>query len=431
MDRTILEDLEKWYAGANRRPLILTGARQVGKTWIVKEFGKRRFSNTAYVSFENAPELADQFEKTLDPKRLIRAIAAETGVPVTPSTLIVFDEVQEAPRAITALKYFCEEAREYPIIAAGSALGVALHKGLSFPVGKVDFLDMRPMGFFEFLDALGEKPLRESITAQNLRDGLVPHARLLMLLKEYMYVGGMPECVKAFSESPDFARVRKIQQSVLRTYDADFSKYNTAGFSARLRLLWNAVPAQLSKENKKFVFSAVKNGGRARDFETAIQWLLDCSMLYKVPKVSKPAVPLKHYEDFSAYKLFMHDIGLLCAMENAEARSVLGEKTFFEEFKGALTEQFVFQELLLREKRPYYWTNQNSTSEIDFLIEDADCGVVPIEAKAGINLKAKSLQLFMAKYASKRAFRLSAANFKENGPLIDLPLYALGLLDAF
>jgi predicted AAA+ superfamily ATPase len=251
-----------------------------------------------------------------------------------------------------------------------------------------------------------------------------------MLLKEYLYVGGMPECVQAFSELPDYARVRKIQQSILRACDADFSKYNTARFSARLRLLWNAIPAQLSKENKKFVFNAVKSGARARDFETAIQWLLDCSMLYKVPKVSKPAALLKHYEDFSAYKLFVHDVGLLCAMEGAEARSVLGEKTLFEEFRGALTEQLVFQELLLHGKRPYYWANQNSTSEMDFLIEDADHGVVPIEAKAGINLKAKSLKFFMEKYESRRAFRLSAANFKESGPLIDLPLYALNLIGA-
>jgi predicted AAA+ superfamily ATPase len=429
LDRAITKHIEAWYHSAERKPLILTGARQVGKTWIIKEFGRLHCSNTAYISFENASELVGQFEKTLDPKRLIRAISAATGVNVTPSTLIVFDEIQEAPRAITALKYFCEEAREYPIIAAGSSLGVALHKGLSFPVGNVDFIDMQPMSFFEFLDALGEKPLRESITIQNLRDDVVPHDKLVALLKEYMYVGGMPECVKAFSESPDYARVRKIQQSILRTYDADFSKYNTPSFSTKLRLLWNAIPAQLSKENKKFVFSAVKSGARARDFEVAIQWLIDCSMLYKVPKVSKPAAPLKHYEDFSAYKLFIHDIGLLCAMGNAEARSILDDTALFEEFKGALTEQLVFQELLLRGIRPYYWTNQSSTSEIDFLIENADYGVMPIEAKSGTNLRAKSLNFFIEKYRPKRAFRLSVADFKEKDALTDLPLYALGLID--
>ena len=422
MQRDIIEKLLEWKVKDNRQPLILMGARQVGKTWVMKEFGKK-FKKMAYISLDSNHNMQALFEKTVKPSELLPFLSAQAGVEIDSETLIIFDEIQEIPKALTALKYFCEERRELPIIAAGSTLGVSLHSGVSFPVGKVEFLNLYPMSFAEFLNAIGEEQTRVLIETKKYELLNSFSEKLLDILKQYMFVGGMPEAVAEFVKTKGFIGVRKIQNKILTSYEKDFSKHTNAEMAVKLNLLWKSIPAQLSKENKKFLYGAVRKGARARDFEAQIQWLQDSSLIHKVGRISKVGHPIKSYEEFGMFKIFMHDVGLLCALSGVSSKIILEGDDIFKEFKGALAEQFVCQELFVKEQEPFYWSVQNSQAEVDFLIE-YDNKIIPIEVKSGMNLRAKSLGLYIEKNKPEIALRISEADYKTSENIIDLPLYA-------
>lgn len=426
MERYAMKQLEEWYNKKNRKPLILKGARQVGKTWLMKEFGKTHFKYTAYVNFDNNKNMANVFESDYDIDRILMAINVETGVKILPEeTLIIFDEIQENPKAIASLKYFYEEAPQYTIIAAGSLLGVAIHNGVSFPVGKVDTLELNPLSFREFLLAIGEEGLVKLIEEMNL--SLIESFRdkYIDWLKKYYYIGGMPEVVASFASERDFTEVRHLQKKIIEMYEADFSKHTTANELPRIRMVWNSIPMQLAKENKKFFFGKIKEGARAKEFEIAIEWLLDCGLIKKVYNVSKPAMPLKAYTEFSAFKLYLLDVGLLAAMSELDVKSILDGNAIFVEFKGALTEQFVLQQLIANtEYSPYYYSETKSEGEIDFLIQK-EGEIVPIEVKAEENLKAKSLRVYCDKFKPKMAIRTSMSNYREQEWMVNVPLYIL------
>lgn len=426
MERFAMKQLEEWYNRKNRKPLILKGARQVGKTWLMKEFGRTHFKHTAYVNFDNNKNMANVFEGDYDIERILMAINIETGVKIHPKeTLIIFDEIQENPKAIASLKYFCEEAPEYAVIAAGSLLGVAIHKGVSFPVGKVDTLELNPLSFREFLLAIGEVGLAKLIEEVNI--SLIESFRVKYIdwLKKYYFIGGMPEVVSSFVTERDFTEVRRIQKRIIEMYEADFSKHTTAKELPRIRMVWNSIPMQLAKENKKFFFGKIKEGARAKDFEIAIEWLLDCGLIRKVYNVSKPAMPLKAYTEFSAFKLYLLDVGLLAAMSELDAKSILDGNSIFVEFKGALTEQYVLQQLIAgTEYTPYYYSETKSEGEIDFLIQKGT-DIVPIEVKAEENLKAKSLRVYCEKFKPQMAIRTSMSNYREQDWMVNVPLYVL------
>ena len=425
MDRYAMKQLEEWYNRKNRKPLILKGARQVGKTWLMKEFGRTHFKYTAYVNFDNNRNMANVFDD-YDIDRILMAINIETGVKINPEeTLIIFDEIQENPKAIASLKYFCENAPEYAVIAAGSLLGVAIHKGVSFPVGKVDTMELNPLSFREFLLAIGEDGLARIIDEVNI--SLIENFREKYIdwLKKYYYVGGMPEVVSSFVAEKDFTEVRRLQKRIIEMYEADFSKHTPSNELPRIRMVWNSIPMQLAKENKKFFFGKIKEGARAKDFEMAIEWLLDCGLIRKVYNVSKPAMPLKAYTEFSAFKLYLLDVGLLAAMSELDAKSILDGNAIFVEFKGALTEQYVLQQLVANtEYTPYYFTETKSEGEIDFLIQKGT-DIVPIEVKAEENLKAKSLRVYCNKFKPQLAIRTSMSNYREQDWMINVPLYVL------
>ena len=426
MERFAMKQLEEWYNRKNRKPLILKGARQVGKTWLMKEFGKTHFKYTAYINFDNNRNMSDVFEGNYDIERILMAINIETGVKILPEeTLIIFDEIQENPKAISSLKYFCEEAPEYAVIAAGSLLGVAIHKGVSFPVGKVDTLELNPLSFREFLMAIGQEGLVSLIDEMNIP--LIENFREKYIdwLKKYYYIGGMPEVVSSFVTERDFTEVRRLQKRIIEMYEADFSKHTTANELPRIRMVWNSIPMQLAKENKKFFFGKIKEGARAKDFEIAIEWLLDCGLIKKVYNVSKPAMPLKAYTEFSAFKLYLLDVGLLAAMSEVDAKSILNGNAIFVEFKGALTEQYVLQQLIAdTEFTPYYYSETKSEGEIDFMIQKGE-NIVPIEVKAEENLKAKSLRVYCDKFKPKMAIRTSMSNYREQDWMVNVPLYVL------
>ncbi|MBQ4068666.1 MAG: ATP-binding protein [Lachnospiraceae bacterium] len=418
--------LEEWYNRKNRKPLILKGARQVGKTWLMKEFGKTHFKYTAYVNFDNNSKMANVFDNDYDIDRILMSINIETGVKILPEeTLIIFDEIQENPKAIASLKYFCEEAPEYAIIAAGSLLGVAIHEGVSFPVGKVDTLELNPLNFREFLLAIGEEGLVRLIEEMNMP--LIENFREKYIdwLKKYYYIGGMPEVVSSFVTEKDFTEVRRLQKRIIEMYEADFSKHTSANELPRIRMVWNSIPMQLAKENRKFFFGKIKEGARAKDFEIAIEWLLDCGLIKKVYNVSKPEMPLKAYTEFSAFKLYLLDVGLLAAMSDLDVKSILDGNAIFVEFKGALTEQYVLQQLIAgTEYTPYYYSETKSEGEIDFLIQKGK-EVIPIEVKAEENLKAKSLKVYYSKFKPKIAIRTSMSNYREQDWMVNVPLYIL------
>lgn len=427
MKRDIIEKLLEWKAKEGRQPLILTGARQVGKTWIMKEFGSRYFKKTAYISLDSNPNMQALFEKTVKPGDLLPFLSAQAGVDIDPNTLLILDEIQEIPKALTALKYFCEEQQNIPVIAAGSTLGVSLHSGVSFPVGKVEFMNMFPMSFAEFLDAIGESQTRAVIEKKNYDLLNSFHKKLIDLVKQYMIVGGMPEAVAEFVKTKGFIGVGKIQKKILTSYEKDFSKHTNAEMAVKLGLLWKSIPAQLSRENKKFLYGAIKNGARARDFEVAIQWLEDSSLIHKVGRISNPSMPLKSYQEFGMFKIFLHDTGLLCAMSGVSSKIILEDDSIFKEFKGALAEQFICQELFALGFEPFYWSAQNSQAEIDFLVQHND-KIIPIEVKSGTNLQAKSLKVYMDKFKPQLALRTSEANYKISGNITDLPLFAFWTL---
>lgn len=426
MERYAMQKLVQWKQRKNRKPLILKGARQVGKTWLMQEFGKRYFKNTAYVNFDRNDHMADVFEQDYNVERILMAINIETGVKIVPGeTLIIFDEIQENPRAIASLKYFCEDAPEYAIIAAGSLLGVAIHKGVSFPVGKVDTLELHPLCFREFLSAVGEEGLVSLLDNKDTALMEVFQDKYIDWLKKYYFIGGMPEVVATFIENKDFSEVRYLQKRIIELYEDDFSKHTTENELPRIRMVWNSIPMQLAKENRKFFFGKIKEGARAKDFELAIEWLQDCGLIKKVYNVSKPAMPLKAYIEFSAFKLYLLDVGLLGAMSELDAKSILQGNTIFTEFKGAMTEQYVLQQLVSdTEYTPYYFSESKSEGEIDFLVQKG-MDVIPIEVKAEENLRAKSLKVFCNKYQPNIAIRTSMSNYREQEWMTNIPLWVI------
>ena len=425
MERLLMDDLVIWKNKKRRKPLIIHGARQVGKTWIMKEFGSRYFEQTIYISFDNNERMKNVFDMDYDIGRIISAIKIEAGETFTAkNTLLIFDEIQEVPRALTSLKYFYENAPEYCIIAAGSLLGMALHEGTSFPVGKVDFLNLHPMNFREFLMAGGENQLADLLVRQDY--GLINSfsARFADLLRKYYYVGGMPEAVKCYFEEDDVFAVREIQKELLRYYENDFSKHAPKEQIPRIRMVWNSIPAQLAKVNRKFIYGIVREGARAKDFELAIQWLSDYGMIMKSYRITKPGMPLIAYMEQNVFKMFMLDAGLLAAKANLTARILLEGNQIFEEFKGALTEQFVAQQLHSQNMELYYYSTENSTGEIDFVIQKEQY-CIPLEVKAEENLRARSLRAYCAKYRPEIAIRSSMSNYREQDWMVNVPLYAL------
>ena len=424
MKRFALDRLKEWKDKKGRKPLIIRGARQVGKTWLMKEFGNTCFEKVAYVNFDSNTRMKQVFDGEITVERMILAISAETGVSIdSENTLLIFDEVQEVPKALSSLKYFCENAPEYAIVAAGSLLGVALHKGTSFPVGKVDFMNLYPLSFQEFLCALGEERFVSILQGTDVEMVTMFKSKYIDRLREYYYVGGMPEVVQIYAETKDFNRVREIQKNLLNYYQQDFSKHAEVSLVPRLNLVWNSIPMQLAKENKKYIYGQVREGARAKDFELAIQWLLDCGLIHKVQRVNKPSLPLKAYIDFNAFKIFLLDIGLLIAMADLDAQVIIDGNRIFTEFKGALTEQYILQQMISEVGiEPYYFSTANSKGEIDFLLQGRT-SIVPVEVKAEENLRAKSLKAFCDKYQPKFAVRTSMSDYREQEWMTNIPLY--------
>ena len=431
MERLLISQLLKWKDSHGRKPLILEGARQVGKTWLLKEFGRKYFKDVCYINFEQSDVLEEIFAGDLSPQRIIEQLSIYNGKMIIPEeTLIIFDEVQEMPRALTSLKYFCEEAPEYAICCAGSLLGIALHEGTSFPVGKTDFLHLYPMSFKEFLIANEENMLVDYIDKGNRNLGAF-EARLTDYLKKYMIIGGMPAVVTEWLDSKDYNKVNRIQQELIAAYQKDFSKHAPKNMVEKIRYVWNSIPSQLAKENKKFVYGLVREGARAREYETAITWLMDAGLVYKVNRIRKPDFPLGAYQDFSAFKLYMMDVGLLGAMAKLNARTMLDGDSFFEEFKGALTEQYVLQQLkTVKQNDIYYWAAENARAEVDFVVQLED-RIIPIEVKAAENLQAKSLKEFVQKYDNRNAVRTSMADFRVQDWMVNMPLYCIGTLQKY
>lgn len=427
MYRQAMEELKKWQQKLSKKPLIIRGARQVGKTWLMKEFGKTCFDKNVYINFDGNGRMAELFSGDYDIRRIVTGIELEAGFKINPdNTLIIFDEVQEVPQALTSLKYFNENAPEYQIVAAGSLLGIALHEGTSFPVGKTEFLDLYPLNFNEFMMAMGKEQFVELLAEGDFAMVTKFKTKYIELLKYYYFVGGMPEVVQSFSRNIDFNEAREIQVRLLQAYEQDFSKHAPHEIVPRIRLLWNSIPNQLAKENKKFVYGLVKEGARAREYEMAMLWLLDCGLIYKIPRISKPNLSLKAYEDTKAFKLFMLDVGLLACMSRLNPQTLLEGNNLFNEFKGSLTEQYVLQQLKYEKGIDiYYWSNDRGNAELDFLIESGNY-VVPIEAKAETNLKAKSLKVYRELFVPSLSVRTSIADYKKEGGLLNLPLYAIG-----
>ena len=426
MYRTAIEKLYKWKDGKHRKPLIIEGARQVGKTWLMKEFGSKAYAETVYINFDSNSGMAELFAADLDTDRLIMGLELFTGRKINPDrTLLIFDEVQEVPRALSSLKYFYENAPQYHIICAGSLLGIALHQGTSFPVGKVDFLNLYPLSFKEFLMATEKERFASLLDKQNYSMVTSFKQSYIDALKQYYFVGGLPEAVLRFAEEKDFNEVRSIQKRILTAYEQDFSKHAPNEIVPKIRMIWNSIPSQLAKENKKFVYGLVREGGRAKEYETAIMWLSDCGLVHKVSRVNAAGIPLKAYEDLKSFKLYMVDVGLLGCMTGLSQQTLLDGNNLFAEFKGALTEQYVCQQLkTIEDLGVYYYTNDRGSCEVDFVI-DVGNQIVPVEVKAEVNLKAKSLKTYRDKYSPGISVRTSMADYKIEEWLVNLPLYAV------
>lgn len=430
MYRYKIEELKKWKESPTRKPMIIRGARQVGKTWLMKEFGKEFYEKCAYINFDDNSRMNKLFEEDFDLDRIIQGLKIESGVNIEPeNTLIIFDEIQETPKALKALKYFCENAREYHIISAGSLLGVAIHEGTSFPVGKVDFMDLTPLSFFEFLEALGENELLKLLKNNDFPMIEVFNTKIKEYLKLYYYVGGMPEVVNAYATNKDLKEVRKIQKELLAAYEQDFSKHAPSNIVPRIRQLWNNIPTQLAKENKKFIYGLIKEGARAREYEIALSWLIDCGIVYQINRVNNCKVPLSAYQDFNAFKLYLLDVGLLAAMAEIDEKTLLNGNEIFVEFKGSLTEQYVLCQLKqCTDLNVFYWTADTGTAEIDFITQIRGNNV-PIEVKANENLQAKSLKTFVQKYNTEINVRTSMSNYRKEDWLINVPLYSIGNIE--
>ena len=426
MYRSAIEKLYEWKERKAHKPLIIEGARQVGKTWLMKEFGKQAYSERVYINFDSNPDMKVLFEADLKVERLIMGIELYTGKKIdSDNTLIIFDEIQEVPRALASLKYFCEDAPQYHIICAGSLLGIALHEGTSFPVGKVEFLKLYPLSFYEFLHATEGERFCKLLAQQDY--SLINAFKHIYVnaLKQYYFVGGMPEAVQCFSKTNDFQAVREIQKRILFAYEQDFSKHAPYEIVPKIRMIWNSIPAQLAKENKKFIYGIIRDGARSKDFEAALMWLSDCGLVHKLTRVNSVGFPLKAYEDWRAFKLFLVDIGLLGCMSNLHQRTLLNGNDLFSEFKGALSEQYVCQQLkATADIQTYYYTNDRGSCKVDFIL-DLGNAIIPLEVKAEINLKAKSLKTYIDKFNPQTALRLSMADYKKTDKLIDLPLYAV------
>lgn len=426
MYRIAIEKLYKWKNSKRRKPLIIEGARQVGKTWLMKKFGEQAYADTVYINFDSNSRMADLFSADLDTDRLIMGLELYAGRKINPdNTLLIFDEVQEVPRALASLKYFYENAPQYHIVCAGSLLGIALHQGTSFPVGKVDFLKLYPLSFSEFLMATGNERFAELLKNQDYEMITSFKQTYIDALKHYYFVGGMPEAVQSFAESKDFNEVRAIQKRILAAYEQDFSKHAPNEIVPKIRMLWNSIPSQLARENKKFIYGLVREGGRAREYETAIMWLSDCGLVHKVSRVNAAGIPLKAYEDLKAFKLFIVDVGLLGCMTGLRQRTLLDGDNLFVEFKGALTEQYVCQQLkTIEDLGVYYYTNDRGSCEIDFVVDTGE-QIVPIEVKAETNLRAKSLKTYRERFEPELSVRTSMADYKKEDWLLNLPLYAI------
>ena len=429
MERYAIKQLIDWKNKKNHKPLIIQGARQVGKTWLMQEFGKKYYEQVAYINFDVDVKSREIFDVDYDTERLIMDIGLATKTKINAeNTLIIFDEIQECPRALTSLKYFRENAPQYDIIVAGSLLGVACHEGTGFPVGKVSFMNLFPLSFEEFLLAMGEERFVELLNKKDFKTIKLFNNKYEKLLKQYCYVGGMPEIVQDFVENKDFESVRNLQKEILSAYEEDFTKHIPTNTVAKIRLLWKSIPAQLSKENKKFIYGAAKEGARARDFEAALSWLINSGLVYRVNKITKPDLPITAYEDFNSFKLFVLDVGLLGAMTDLQADTIIDGNRIFEEFKGAIAEQYVLQQFKTIKDLPvFYWSNETSRAEIDFVIQ-IESDVVPVEVKAERNLQAKSLKVYMEKFKPNYAIRTSMADYKKTDNLIDLPLYLLEVI---
>lgn len=429
MYRSAIKKLKEWKNKEDRKPMILMGARQVGKTWIMKEFGKNEYAKVAYISFYNNERMNDVFDMDFDIDRIIMNLNIESGVSITPNdTLIILDEIQNAPKALESLKYFCEDANEYHVIAAGSLLGVAVHENVAFPVGKVDMLDLYPFSFREFLLAMDEKSLVMALDSKDFSIIDNFSDKFLFWLKNYYYIGGMPAVVDSFRRNKDYVKTRQIQKDILRQYEQDFGKHVDAKNLPRIRMVWQSIPIQLAKENKKFFFRQIKKGARSSDFEIAIQWLMDSGLIYKVNRVNEPHMPLKAYINMSAYKLFILDIGLLGALSDLPAKTILEKDEIFVEFKGAFTEQYVLQQLICdTQYTPYYYGTDKSTFEQDFMIQMED-RIVPIEVKAEGNVYSQSLKAYCEKYHPKKAVRFSTLKYVDQGWMVNIPLYAISTL---
>lgn len=433
MDRLVTNKLRAWRSSQRRMPLMVQGARQVGKTWVLREFGRTDFGQVAYLDFMHDEVARAVFGGSLEPDRLLTAIQALTAIgPVDQETLIIFDEIQECPRALMSLKTFSEQRPDVAVVAAGSLLGVALRKdGSSYPVGKVQHLSMNPMTYYEFLGAMGQKSLQGFLDAGDT-DMIAAFAeKYTDLLRQYYYVGGMPAAVAEYASSGSFSQVRAIQDDLLVDYERDFSKHANPKTVERIRLVWESAPNQLARENKKFVYSAVRSGARARGYEEAIQWLVDAGLLLRVARVKKAGLPLAAYEDRSAFKLYLLDVGLLGAASRLDAATVVNGNHLFTEFKGSLAENYVCQELVAGGKViPYYWSAENSSGEVDFVCDYAG-QVLPIEVKAERNLRAKSLTSFMRRYGIEQGVRLSLSGFGAQGRVTDMPLFAASMLPEY
>ena len=426
MYRIAIEKLYKWKNSKRRKPLIIEGARQVGKTWLMKEFGKQAYADTVYINFDSNSRMADLFSADLDTDRLIMGLELYAGRKINPdNTLLIFDEVQEVPRALASLKYFYENAPQYHIVCAGSLLGIALHQGTSFPVGKVDFLKLYPLSFSEFLMATGNERFAELLKKQDYEMITSFKQTYIDALKHYYFVGGMPEAVQSFAESKDFNEVRAIQKRILAAYEQDFSKQAPNEIVPKIRMLWNSIPSQLARENKKFIYGLVREGGRAREYETAIMWLSDCGLVHKVSRVNAAGIPLKAYEDLKAFKLFIVDVGLFGCMTGLSQRTLPDDDDLFVEFKGALIEQYVCQQLkTIEDLGIYYYTNDRGSCEIDFVVDNGE-QIVPSEVKAETNLRAKSLKTYRERFEPELSVRTSMADYKKEDWLLNLPLYAI------
>lgn len=426
MYRFALEKLNEWKKSRNRKPMIIEGARQVGKTWLMKEFGRQSYEQTVYINFDSNSRMEELFASDLNTDRLLIGLELYAGKKIAADrTLLIFDEVQEVPKALTSLKYFYENAPQYHIICAGSMLGIALHGGTSFPVGKVEFLKLYPLSFREFLIALGEERFVRLLVSRDYPMIAGFRQNYIDALRYYYFVGGMPEAVLRFSQEKDFNEVRSIQKQILNAYEQDFSKHAPNEIVPKIRMVWNSIPSQLAKENKKFVYGLVREGARAKEYETAIMWLADCGLVHKVSRVKVPCLPLKAYEDLKAFKLYLADVGLLGCMAGLRQGVLLDGNDLFKEFKGALTEQYVLQQLVTNpELGIYYYTNDRGSCEIDFLVDDGE-QVIPVEVKAEVNLRAKSLKAYREKYMPEISIRTAMTDYKKEGGLVNLPLYMI------